>query len=82
MTRSTFADVHIPNVSVYDFLFADLDEADLDRVALVDGTSGAETTYRQFVAQIDGIAGALAARGATPGTVIGLLCPNAPADAS
>jgi 4-coumarate--CoA ligase len=79
MSKSTFPDVEIPDLSVYDFLFGDLGESDLDRVALVDGASGAETTFRQFVAQIDGVAGALAARGVRPGTVIGLLCPNAPA---
>jgi acyl-CoA synthetase (AMP-forming)/AMP-acid ligase II len=79
MTRSTFADVEIPNKSIYDYLFADLSDEDRERTALVDGTSGAKTTYGDLVAQVNAIAGALAARGATPGTVIGLLCPNAPA---
>jgi acyl-CoA synthetase (AMP-forming)/AMP-acid ligase II len=79
MTRSTFADVEIPNLSIYDFLFGSLEDSDRDRIALVDGTSGATTTYGQLVAQIDAVAGALAARGVTPGTTIGLLCPNAPA---
>ncbi|CAN5184406.1 AMP-binding protein [soil metagenome] len=82
MFRSPFPDEVIPNVSVYDFLFASLNEEDANRVALVDGPSGAETTYAQLVGQINGIAGALAARGAGVGTVIGMLCPNVPIFAS
>jgi 4-coumarate--CoA ligase len=79
MIRSTFPDVEIPNLSVYEYLFGSLDDSDRDRVALVDGASGATTSYGQLLSQIDGVAGVLAARGATPGTAIGLLCPNAPA---
>jgi len=82
MFRSPFPDMTIPNVSVYDFLFADLGPEDLDRIALVDGTSGAETTYRQLVGQINLLAGALASRGVGPGDVVGLLCPNVPAFAT
>lgn len=79
MVTSTFTDIEIPNATVYDYLFGGLDPADRDRVALVDGTSGAETTYGQLVGRIDALAGALAARGVGPGDVIGLLCPNTPA---
>jgi acyl-CoA synthetase (AMP-forming)/AMP-acid ligase II len=79
MTRSTFPDVEIPNLSIYDFLFGSLSDADRDVVALVDGTSGATTTYGQLVGQVNAVAGALAARGVTTETTIGLLCPNAPA---
>jgi len=82
MFRSPFPDEVIPSVSVYEFLFGGLDDEDARRIALVDGPSGAETSYGQLVAQIDGIAGALAARGAGVGTVIGLLCPNVPIFAS
>ena len=82
MFRSPFPDEVIPDVSVYDFLFAGLSAEDADRIALVDGPSGAETTYGQLVGQINGIAGALAARGAGVGTVIGMLCPNIPIFAS
>ena len=80
--RSTLPDVEIPDVSIYDYLFSGLDEADLDRVAIVDGMSGAETTYRQLVGQIDLFAGALAARGIGVGDRIGVLCPNVPAFAT
>lgn len=79
MVASTFPDVAIPNLTVYDYLFGDLDDAHLSQVALVDGASGAETTYGELVGRINALAGALAARGVKPGDVIGLLCPNTPA---
>ncbi|MGD8166804.1 AMP-binding protein [Herbiconiux sp. P16] len=82
MARSTYSDVEIPAVSVYELLFGDLADADLDRIALVDGTSGDETSYRQLIAQIDALAGALVARGLAVGDTVGILCPNVPAFAT
>lgn len=41
MFHSPYPSIEIPNQSIYDYLFASLDEADLDRVALVDPSSGA-----------------------------------------
>ncbi|MFB2556220.1 AMP-binding protein [Herbiconiux liangxiaofengii] len=82
MTRSSYPDVEIPDLSVYDALFHDLDDADLDRVALIDGPSGDETSYRALIAQIDAVAGALAARGLAVGDRVGILCPNVPAFAT
>ncbi|MDL9936131.1 AMP-binding protein [Gordonia sp. ABSL1-1] len=79
---SPFPDVEIPDVSLYDFLFGSIADADLDRVALVDPKSGAETTYRQLIAQINAAAGALAARGIGVGDVVGVLSPNVPAFAT
>jgi 4-coumarate--CoA ligase len=79
MTRSTFPDVDIPNLSIYDFLFGTLEEKDLAANALVDGTTGAATTYGEMVAQVNAVAGALAARGVDSTTTVGLLCPNSPA---
>ncbi|REJ05833.1 4-coumarate--CoA ligase family protein [Microbacterium bovistercoris] len=79
MFRSPYPDLEIPDVSIHEYLFTGLDEAALDRVAIVDGMSGAETTYRQLIGQIDLFAGALAARGIGVGSVIGVLCPNIPA---
>ena len=76
--HSPFPDVEIPDLSIYDYLFGDLTAEDSARVALVDPTSGAETTYGALKAQIDAFAGALAARGVDTNTVVGLLCPNAP----
>ncbi|MEP6480063.1 MAG: AMP-binding protein [Rhodoglobus sp.] len=79
MFRGPYPDVVIPAVSIYDYLFGDITDADLDRIAVVDGTSGAETTYRELLGQIHGVAGALAARGLGLGGVVALLCPNVPA---
>ena len=77
--RSVFPDVDIPDVSVYDFLFASIAPDDLDRPATIDGPSGAVTTYRDLIAQIDAVAGALAARGIGAGDVVALHSPNSPA---
>jgi acyl-CoA synthetase (AMP-forming)/AMP-acid ligase II len=73
---SPFPEVDIPSTSVYDFLFAGIEDADLDRVALVDAKSGRETTYREMIGHIDAFAGALAGRGIGVGDVVGLLSPN------
>lgn len=82
MVRSSYPDVEIPALSVYDYLFGDLDESRLDAVAIIDGTSGATTTYRHLVGQIGLFAGALAARGVGVGTTVAVLCPNVPAFAT
>jgi acyl-CoA synthetase (AMP-forming)/AMP-acid ligase II len=73
---SPFPEVDIPSTSVYDFLFADIDGADLDRVALVDAKSGRQTSYREMIRRIDAFAGAVAGRGIGVGDVVGLLSPN------
>jgi 4-coumarate--CoA ligase len=79
MFTSPYADVKIPEVTIYEYLFGGLSGEDLDRTALVDGTSGAEMTYRQLINRIDATAGWLASHGAGPGTTVGLFCPNVPA---
>lgn len=76
---SPYEDVEIPNVSLYDFIFEGLSDADAQRVAIVDGPSGTTTTYGELKRQIDTIAGALAARGIAPGDVVALHAPNIPA---
>lgn len=76
---SPHPDVEIPDVSLYEFLFTSLEDSELDRIALIDGMTGAETTYRDLLAQINGIAGALAARGIAPGDVVAIHAPNIPA---
>ncbi len=82
MFRSPFPDETIPDSSVFDFLFGGLSEEDAARVALVDGPSGAETTYGALKQQILLFAGALAARGIAPGDVVALHSPNVPAFAT
>lgn len=79
MFRSPFPVVDIPDVSLYDYLFAGLDDAALDQVALVDGGSGAETSYRELRDGVNAVAGAVAARGLGVGGVAAILCPNSPA---
>jgi len=82
MFRSPFPDETIPDVPVFDFLFAELTAEDAARVALIDGPSGAETSYGALKQQIELLAGALAARGIVPGDVVALHCPNIPAFAT
>jgi len=82
MTAGPAQHIEIPNSSVYDYLFGELTGDDLGRVAIIDGTSGAETTYGQLVGQIDALAGALAARGVGVGDAVAMLCPNIPAFAT
>lgn len=77
--RSQLPDVEIPSVSLYEYLFGDLTSGELDRVAVVDGVSGAETTFRSLRAQVDAVAGAMAARGFGVGDVVALHAPNVPA---
>jgi acyl-CoA synthetase (AMP-forming)/AMP-acid ligase II len=78
MFTSPYPDVEIPEATLYDYLFAGLGEEDLARVAIVDGASGAEMTYRQLVSRIDALAGWLAGQDVGPGTAIGLFSPNVP----
>ncbi len=82
MARSPYRDIAIPEESIFDYLFGGLSEHELDSVAIIDGTSGAETSYRQLVGRIELLAGALAARGVGVGDVVGMLCPNIPAFAT
>ncbi|GHH37030.1 AMP-binding protein [Lentzea cavernae] len=75
--RSPFPDVEIPDVSLHQLLFGDIADR-ADRVALIDGMSGAEMTYGQLAGAIDRMAAALAARGIGKGDVVGILSPNTP----
>lgn len=76
---SPFPDVQLPTTTVHDYLFADLAEADADRVAIVEIATGDQYTYRDLTTKIAGFAGALAARGIRTGDVVGLLVPNSAA---
>jgi 4-coumarate--CoA ligase len=82
MFTSPLPDVEIPDVSVFEFLFDSLGEDDLGRVALIDPSTGAETSYGSLRGQVLAFAGALAARGVDTDTVVALLCPNVPAFAT
>lgn len=79
MFKSPYPDVEIPNKSIYDYLFIGLTDSELDGIAFIDGMSGAETSYPSLIAQINGVAGALASRGVGLESIVALLCPNVPA---
>lgn len=79
MIKSPYPDQVIPEQSVFDFLFSDLAEEDEGRNALIDGGSGQAITFGQLKAQIELLAGALAARGLGAGDVVAIHCPNIPA---
>ncbi|MGZ4558051.1 MAG: 4-coumarate--CoA ligase family protein, partial [Mycobacteriaceae bacterium] len=57
--HSPFPDVEIPDISLFDFLFGRVatDEKLAAKIALIDGSTGAETTYGQLVGQINALAG-------------------------
>lgn len=78
MFPSQYPDVEIPNLTVFDYLFGSLAPEDLDRVALINPATGVETSYGKLRDDIEAVAGALAARGVGPGSVVGLLSPNIP----
>ncbi len=61
---SPFPDVEIPpEVSVHEFLLGTIADDELGRTALVDPKSGAVTSYKELITQIDAVAGWLASRG-------------------
>ncbi|GAA4397027.1 4-coumarate--CoA ligase family protein [Tsukamurella soli] len=71
---STYPDVDIPDVGVYDYLFAGLRPDELIAVAIIDGERS--LTYGELQAAVNAFAGALAALGVTPGDVVALHAPN------
>ena len=68
---SPFPDVEIPDVLLFDYLFADADAVAGD-VALIDGSTGATTSYGELRGQILALAGGLASRGLGIGEVSGI----------
>ncbi|HET9170227.1 MAG TPA: AMP-binding protein [Actinospica sp.] len=76
---SPFPPVAIPDVTLYDYLFASLDPAaDLERTAFIDAPSGTAVSFRDLRDRVDAAAGALAAAGVAPGEVVALHAPNSP----
>ena len=70
--------VHIPDVSLFEYIFGGLEQDDLDRVAFVDAPSGTRVSFREVRDRVTAAAGALAALGVTPGQVVALHAPNGP----
>jgi hypothetical protein len=50
---SPLPDVDIPEVGVFDYPFGDIDEADLDRMAMVNAATGGQTSHRVTIGGID-----------------------------
>ena len=75
---SPFPDVEIPDVLLFDYLFGSI-ESVADDTALIDGATGATTSYGELKGQILALAGGLSARGLGIGEVSAILCPNIPA---
>lgn len=67
----------VPRISITERVFRGLDH-DPDRVALVDGPSGASLTARDLRDRIERLAGGLRAQGVGPGTVLAIFAPNMP----
>lgn len=75
--RSPFPDVEIPEVSLDEFCFAHASDND-ERVAIVDGVSGASLTYRALAVNVERLAKGLSLRGFKKGDVFGIYLPNCP----
>jgi len=75
--RSPYPDVQVPDLSLTDYVIGGAAERG-DKPALIDGTSGAVTTYAELAERVVAVAGGLAAAGIEPGDAVGLLAPNSP----
>lgn len=71
---SNLPSLEIPDYSLFDLLFGELDERHENKLAIVD--SGSQATFRELKSDIEAFAGALAHRGIKQGDVVALHCPN------
>ncbi len=72
---SPYPDVVIPETTVTTHVFGSTEEFDT-RTALIDGPTGATTSYGELAGAIRRAAGGLAARGFGKGDVLGIYSPN------
>ena len=75
--RSPFPDVQVPQVSLTEYVLGGAEQHG-DKPALIDGASGAVTTYADLVRQVREAAAGLAAEGIGKGDAVGLIAPNGP----
>lgn len=75
--RSPFPDVKIPEVSLHDHIFENVDRW-LNKPALIDGPSDRTLTYGQLRSAVQATAAGLAARGFNKGDVFAIYSPNLP----
>jgi acyl-CoA synthetase (AMP-forming)/AMP-acid ligase II len=73
--RSPYPDIEIPDVSLTQYVLGGA-AARGDKPALIDGPTGAVTTYAELAERVDAAAAGLAAEGVGPGHTVGLLAPN------
>ena len=73
--RSPYPDVQVPDVSLTEYVLGGAEERG-DKPALIDGASGAVTTYAELAQRVRAAAAGLAAAGVGPGDAVGLLAPN------
>jgi acyl-CoA synthetase (AMP-forming)/AMP-acid ligase II len=72
---SPYPDVEIPSVSLTEYVLGRAEERG-DKPALIDGATGAVTTYAEFTQRVRATSAAFAAQGIGKGDAIGLLGPN------
>jgi len=77
IVRSPYPDVDIPQLSLSEYVLGRAAGRG-DKPALVDGATGAVTTYAELADQVARTAAGLATEGIGPGDAVGLLGPNAP----
>lgn len=73
-----WADVEIPDRSMYDMLFASLEPDDLDRIAINHAETGQVLTFGQLRDQVDAAAGWLNGKGLALDGVLAVVLPNSP----
>jgi acyl-CoA synthetase (AMP-forming)/AMP-acid ligase II len=76
--RSSYPDVDIPDVSLPEFLFGQLDPADADRPAVLAADTGRGYTFGELTRTVWGVAAALGERGLARGDVAAIFAPNTP----
>jgi len=76
--RGPSPDIEIPDVALYDLIFADLTETDAARTAFVHHETGVKITYGEVKRDTDAVATWLAARGIGTGDAVAIDLPNCP----
>jgi acyl-CoA synthetase (AMP-forming)/AMP-acid ligase II len=76
--HSPYPELDIPQVSLTEYVLGRAAERG-DKPALIDGETGAVTTYAEFADQVAAAAAGLAAEGIGPGDAVGILGPNSTA---
>ncbi|MEP7161356.1 MAG: AMP-binding protein [Dermatophilaceae bacterium] len=76
--RCVEPDPVIPDVRLDEFLLGAAARHDPDDIAILDDASGVELTYGDLIDQVGRLAGAFAARGMAPGSVVAAHLPSGP----